>query len=585
MAKKAVWLILSCLLVVALVLASCGPAEVEEEEGKPVVGEVEEKEEPRYGGTLRILTVYAGIDPLSWDQADIAWMHNHSASPYAEMLLTGNLQKGDRGTGEFRFTQQAWLPFEVCEGGPGLAESWEILSDQNIIRLHIRKGVYWQEKPGIMTSRELTASDIVFSHNRIEASPKRIPLYYDWIDSWEAVDKYTVDIHYNEYCGNWGYRIGWGYYCMVSNPPELIENGDPADWKDVCGTGPFMLTDYVKGSSQTYTKNPNYWGTTVIDGQEYDLPFVDTVIWPIMPDESTRLAALRTGKVDIDEGVRWIYGETLEDTNPDLLQWTWLTTSPLSVAMRMDTKPFTDIRVRQALSMALNREEMLASAVYGNQGVILSFPYAADWKLFTPVDELPETASMLFDYNPTKAKQLLAEAGYPDGFQTNLVISSTGTTQTDIAAMLINYWDAIGVECELKPFEYAHYLSVMTSREYDQMYQISTGNGNPFSVLRKTYLPEQTWNPALFDDDWLTDTWTEAMSETNLDKQNQMLREMNVYVIEQCPYILLPVGNVLRYAWPWVKNYYGEHCAGSVCPGPIHSTIWIDEDMRTTMGY
>jgi len=151
--------------------------------------------------------------------------------------------------------------------------------------------------------------------------------------------------------------------------------------------------------------------------------------------------------------------------------------------------------------------------------------------------------------------------------------------------MLINYWDAIDVECELKPFEYAHYLSVMTSREYDQMYQISTGNGNPFSVLRKTYLPGQTWNPALFDDDWLTDTWTEAMSETNLDKQNQMLKEMNVYVIEQCPYILLPVGNVLRYAWPWVKNYYGEHCAGSVCPGPIHSTIWIDQDMRATMGY
>ena len=606
MASRITRLILSCLVVLAMVLVSCGPAEEEEEvtpeereKEEEVVTEKEEApkeekeeevvtpgpEEPQYGGTLRILTVYAGLDPISWNQTDICWMHNHSASPYAEMLLCGNLQKGDRGTKEFRFTQQAWIPLEIAEGGPGLAESWEVLPDQKIIRFHIRKGVYWQEKPGIMSARELTADDIVFSWNQTMASPKRIPLYWDWIDSFEAVDKYTVDVHYNEFCANWGYRIGWGYYCMVSMPPELVENGDPNDWHDVCGTGPFMLTDYVKGSSITYTKNPNYWGTTIINGKEYKIPFVDKLIWPIIVDESTQLAALRTGKVDIAESVRWIHAETLEKTNPDLQKWTWLTTSPLSIACRMDTKPFTDIRVRQALSMAINREAMLNSAVYGGQGVLLSFPFAADWSLFTPIEELPENARMLFDYNPEKAKELLTAAGYPNGFKTNLVISSTGTTQTDVASMVVDYWKQIGVECELRPYEYAKYLSVMTSRSYDQMYQISTGNGNPFSVLRKTYLPGQTWNPALFDDEHLTNLWMEAMHETDLERQNQLLREANVYAIEQCPYILLPVGNVLRYAWPWVKNYYGEHCAGAVCPGPIHARIWLDLDKKAEMGY
>jgi len=110
-----------------------------------------------------------------------------------------------------------------------LGLSLEELADQQILRFHIRKGVYWQEKPGIMASRELTADDVVFSWNRTMANPKRIPLYYDWIDSFEATDKYTVDVHYNEFCGNWGYRIGWGYYCMVSLPPELVESGNPAD--------------------------------------------------------------------------------------------------------------------------------------------------------------------------------------------------------------------------------------------------------------------------------------------------------------------------------------------------------------------
>jgi len=583
MSKKGVWLILSGLLAAVMVLGSCGPAEEAEEEA-----EVEEitkptAEEPQYGGTLNILTVYAGIDAISWDQGDICWMHNHSASPYAEMLLVGDLQKGDRGSKDYVFTQQAWLPFQVCKGG--LAESWEVLSDQNIIRFHIREGVYWQEKPGIMSAREFIADDVVYSWEYTMASPKRIPLYYDWIDSFEAVDKYTVDVHYNEYCGNWGYRIGWGYYCMMATPHELIENGDPTDWEDVCGTGPFMLTDWIKGSSQTYTRNPNYWGTTLIDGKDYPIPFVDKMVWPVMPDESTRLAALRTGKVDIDEAIRWLYKETLEDTNPDLNRWSWMTTSPLSIALRMDTEPFTDIKVRQALSMAIDREAMLKSAVYGNEGVLLSFPYACDWTLFTPIEELPETAKMLLDYDPDKAKELLAEAGFPDGFKTNLVISATGTTQTDIASMVVDYWKQIGVDCELQSHEYAKYLSIMTSRSYDQMYQVSTGNGNPFSVLRKTYLPEQTWNPAMFDDDHLTDLWTAAMQETDVAKQSQMLKEANVYVIEQCPYIMLPVGYVYRYSWPWVHNYYGEHCVGSVCPAPIHATIWLDQDKKAEMGY
>ena len=598
MKKKVIWIIMSCLIVLALVMTSCGPA-AEEEEGKTVTGKVVEKEapveeeeeevvippsgEPQYGGTCKSLTVYAGIDPISWDQADICWMHNHSSSPYAESLVIGDLQKGPRGTNEYSFMSQAWIPPIFSKGG--LSESWEIENEPLRMIFHLRKGIYWQDKPGIMSSRELVADDIVYSWNRTMSSPKAIPLYYDFIDSFEALDKYTVAVNMNEVCGNWPYRIGWGYYCMVSAPHELVENGDPADWHDVCGTGPFMLTDYLKGSGATYTKNPNYWDTEVINGKEYKLPFVDTLIWPVMPDESTRLAALRTGKVDMNEGVRFIYKDTLEETNPDLLRWIWLTTSPLSVACRMDMEPFTDIRVRQALSMAINREEMLESAVYGGAGVVLSFPFAADWALFTPIEELPDSAKMLLDYNPEKAKELLAEAGYPSGFQTNIVISATGTTQTDIAAMLVNYWDEVGVECEMKTYEYAHYLSVMTSREYDQMYQISTGNGNPFSVIRKTYLPGQTWNPAIFDDDHLTGLWMDAMAETDPVRQGELLKDANIYCIEQCPMIMLPVGYVYRYAWPWVKHYYGEHCVGSVLPGPVYARLWIDQEMRTEMGY
>jgi len=596
MKKKVIWLTLSCLIVLSLVLVSCGPA-AEEEEGKTITGKVVEKEapveeeeevvvtpptgEPQYGGTLRIDTVYGFLDPLSWDPADIAWMHNHSASPYGEMLIQGDLQWGPRGTNDFNFRQQAWLPMEYAT--KGLAESWEVLPGENILRFHLHKGVYWQDKPGVMASREFTADDVVWSWNKKMDSPNRIPLYYDWIDSWEAVDKYTVDVHYNEFCGNWGYRIGWGYYCVVH--PKEMDDAGAANWRNACGTGPFMLTDYVSGSSQTYEKNPNYWDRTIINGKEYKFPFVDTLIWPIIKDESTRLAAMRTGKIDIQEGSSWKFAESLAETNPELITWQWMATGSYMAAMRNDTEPFTDIRVRRAMNMAVDRQSILDTQ-HGGQGVILSFPFASDWPLFTPIEEMPAEAAEIFEYNPEKAKALLAEAGYPNGFSTKMQISVTGgTLMADIASMCVANWADIDVEVELEPLEYANYVSVMTSKTHAPMYMLSTGNGNPFSVLRKTYLPLQTWNPSMFDDDHLTDVWTEAMAETDIYKQNEMLTALNVYVIGQCPDVIIPVAYNYRYAWPWVKNYYGEHCAGSVYPGSIHATIWIDQKLRSEMGY
>ena len=591
MKKRIAWFA-SCLMVAALVLSSCAPAVTEEEEVAPPVEEEEEVVEeevapavgePQYGGTLRILTVYGFLDPLSWNPADIAWMHNHSASPYGEMLIQGDLQWGPRGTNDFNFMAQAWLPMEF--GTRGLAESWEVLSDQNILRFHLQQGVMWQDKPGVMAAREFVADDVVYSWNKKMDSPNRIPLYYDWIDSWEAVDKYTVDVHYNEYCGNWGYRLGWGYYCIV-HPHEMDEApGGAANWRNACGTGPFMLVDYVSSSSQTYKKNPNYWDKTIINGKEYKFPFVDTLIWPIIKDESTRLAAIRTGKVDIQESSSWKFAESLAETNPELTTWKWMATSPYMAAMRMDTAPFDDIRVRRAMHMAVDLQSILDTQ-HGGQGVILSFPFAIDWPLFTPIEELPESARELLEYNPEKAKQLLAEAGYPDGFSTKMQISVTGgTLMADMASVCVANWADIGVDVELEPLEYANYVSVMTSKTHAPMYMLSTGNGNPFSVLRKTYLPAQTWNPSMFDDAHLTDGWTAAMAETDIDKQNEILTELNVYIIDQCPDVKMPVPYIYRYAWPWVKNYYGEHCAGSVYPGSIHATIWIDQALKKEMGY
>ena len=353
-----------------------------------------------------------------------------------------------------------------------------------------------------------------------------------------------------------------------------------ADWKNAVGTGPFKLKTYVSGASVTYEKNPNYWGTTKIGGKEYKLPFVDRLEWPIIVDESTRLAALRTGKCDINEAVSWKYRESLEKTNPDLLRYRELYTTFAAIAMRMDKKPFSDIRVRRAISMAIDRKAYMDTQM-GGEGEILSAPYSMGWPkdLYTPMAELPQSARELFEYNPTKAKQLLTEAGYPNGFKAEMVIYSV---YGDENSMLAAFLGAIGVEVTLKPYDYTTYVSIMYGNAHKDMYSLLKGNGDPYAVFTIARTGS-IWNPAVFNDKYFMDTLEKASTASNTAEAKKILKALNVYLIDQCPYAILPVAHIYAYAWPWVKNWYGEVNVNARSMGQIHARVWLDRDLREKM--
>jgi peptide/nickel transport system substrate-binding protein len=381
---------------------------------------------------------------------------------------------------------------------------------------------------------------------------------------------------------DWLLPYGWSWYTGIY-PQELVKAG-PKDWKNAVGTGPFMLKDYVSGATITYEKNPNYWGTAKIGGKEYKLPFVDRLVWPIIVDESTQLAALRTGKVDINEAVSYKYKATLAETNPELVRFRYLYTTFGAIAGRMDVKPFDDIRVRRALSMAIDRPAFI-NALQGGEAQILSGPYSAGWpeSLYTPLEKLPQSARELFEYNPEKAKKLLTEAGYPTGFKTEMVISSTGTAMTDAASMLVDWWSKIGVTVALKPYDYAVYLSIQYGLTHKAMYYMSKGNGGPDVLWIIGRTPPYYWNPAMWNDKYVADTYEKARLTGDPVEAKKLLKELNVYMIDQCPYVILPVNYGYSYAWPWVKNWYGELNATVRAPGLIHAQIWIDRDLREKM--
>ena len=155
------------------------------------------------------------------------------------------------------------------------------------------------DKPGVMKEREFVADDVVYAYTRLRSSPKNISTYYDFVDKVEARDKYTVVYTFKEFNAEWDYRLAWGFYTTIT-PKEVVEAG-AGNWKNVNGTGPFMLTDFVQGNSNTYSKNPVYWDKEKLDGVEYKLPFVDKMVYRTIKDEMTTHVALRTAKIDILE--------------------------------------------------------------------------------------------------------------------------------------------------------------------------------------------------------------------------------------------------------------------------------------------
>ncbi len=267
------------------------------------------------------------------------------------------------------------------------------------------------EKPGVMASRELTADDVIFSYTRLSTSPKKIATYFDHVEKVYASDKHTVVFQFKEYNAEWDYRFGWGYYSGVM--PKEVADAGAANWKNANGTGPFVLADFVQGNSNTYVKNTIYWDKEKINGEEYKLPFVDKLVYRTIKDEATFVTALRTGKLDILEAIRWQNIEQLKKSAPQL-QWSkWLNMSGTFLAMRVDTKPFDDIRVRRALNMAINKQEIV-SAYYNGNAELFAYPQHPDYiGYFEPLEAMPESIKELFVYDPAKAKKLLAEAGPP----------------------------------------------------------------------------------------------------------------------------------------------------------------------------
>ena len=538
-------------------------------------------EKPQYGGTLNIGMIYLTLSPLSWDPADWAWKFGQDTGLMYEQLFVGDLNKSKRKGGKYAFVADAWLPSDGIRGE--LAETWQMKENPLRVEIKLRKGVMFPDKPGVMKSRELVAQDVVDTFDRLNTSPKKIPTYFDHVQKAEAIDKHTVVFTFNNYHAEWDYRFGWGYNSAIV--PKEVTDAGAKDWKNANGTGPYMLTDYVTGNAVTFSKNAQYWDKESIGGQQYKLPFADKIVYRTIKDEATFLTALRTAKLDVLEGVRWSAVEELKKNAPQL-KWTrGLDTGGTFLAMRTDVKPFDDIRVRRALNMAVNKQEIVKEFYAGN-AELFAYPQHPDYiGYYEPLDKMPLAAQELFVYNPDKAKALLAEAGLAKGFSFKVQVCSCSPNDMDILPLIAAYLEKVNVKLEIQPMEYGAFLSAMTTKTHAAGYFMRNGHTNPTTTIRKSFVTKQTWNPSLYTDPEFDKKMAAVYLEQDESKRQLQLKLMTREIVEKAPYIWLPVPYFYTAWWPWVKNYGGELRVGSERPGPIHARMWIDQELKKKLGH
>ena len=605
--RKIVWLVVSCLMVAALLLASCGPAAEEEEEvvvtpeEEEVVTEeevvvTEEKEmvrdslgrlveKPRYGGTF---VLARGDDIWSFDEAAIQWNQAvcYSLHLTNEELVTGDWTKGAIGTGEAGWRINEFFGHLSV---PLLAESWEIPDDETVI-FHLQKGVHYALNPAseasqLVGGRELVADDVVWSWNQVFVTPGVMVDIYTpeqaAVCSVTAPDKYTVVVKWLPGYARETLRHV-GDYCSIMPPEVAEEYGDFSEWQNSVGTGPFMLVDYVPGSSVTFVRNPNYWRQHPLYGDQ--MPYLDGVKWLIIPDSSTRMSAMRTGKIDL-LGVGWENAKDIAKTNPEL---TWASSPPTMSAllfMRTDKPelPFYDQRVRQALQLGLNNQEII-DEYYGGNAVLVNHPLVPMPEfegMYTPLEELPGTVQELYGYDPEKAKQLLAEAGYPDGFTTEIICSAGFV---DLLSIVKYDWEQIGVTLNLEVKEGAVYNSMGYRRNHKEMYIGYGIDSTPSSWVN--FGPDNTGNRSMIDDPRVNEAiedWLRYSSDW--DKLCQIARDIYPYILEQAWTVPMPAAYSYTAWWPWLKDYHGEDAVGYYNWSNYSQYLWLDQDLKKEMGY
>ncbi|MCK3654473.1 peptide transporter [Pasteurellaceae bacterium Macca] len=444
---------------------------------------------------------------------------------------------------------------------PALAEKWEISADGKEYLFHLRKGVKFHTAKDFKPSRDFNADDVVFSFNRqldpnhpyhkVSAGNYEYFIGMDMqniIDKVEKVDDYTVKISLKvpnaPFLANLAmdfasiYSAEYADKMLKAGTPEKIDSNP-------IGTGPFQFVDYQKDSQIRFKAFEQYW-----QGKAQ----IDRLVFSITPDASVRYAKLKKGECHAAPYPNPADIEKLKhDPDINLLSRAGLNIG--YIGLNTQKAPLDNVKVRQALNYAVNKEAIV-SAVYQGSGQVAKNPIPPT--MWSYNDEVKDYA-----YDPEKAKALLKEAGFENGFETEIwampVSRPYNPNARRMAELIQEDWKKVGVNAKIVSYEWGEYLKRMRAGEAPTgMMGWNGDNGDPdnfLNTLLSCASVEQGSNYAKFCYKPFDEIIVKASQEPDQAKRTELYKQAQVIFKEQAPWITIAHSTAYFPVRKEVKGY------------------------------
>ncbi len=346
---------------------------------------------------------------------------------------------------------------------PLLAESWDAAPDGKAITMKLKSGVTFAD------GTSLDAEAVRFTFQRFKETGAKSPIYggIQQIDGITVVDPLTVRFTFKQPAANFWGTLSMPYAGIIS--PKSAKSVAETGKGNLVGTGPFTLGEWKAGQSITFKRNPAYnWGAAVT--QNRAAPFLDSIVFKVIPDATTQLAALQAGEVDAIFINQPDHRAKLEKDPAVRLEEAVLN-SLIYLGFNCRKTPFTDVRVRQALSYAVNKQDIVDIAL-GGIGKVASAPLPPTLPGYDP-----SLKSFELGYDPAKAQALLKEAGFAQGADgmwaregqslKGTLVTSNRAPNDSIAALLQSQFKAIGVSVEIQQLDSKAVMDATTAGKFD----------------------------------------------------------------------------------------------------------------------
>ena len=419
---------------------------------------------------------------------------------------------------------------------PGLAETWEFDEDGTTLTFELREDAVFHSGRGV------TADDVVYSIQRIQDPATAAPRArsYAGIESIEAIDDYTVVMELAEPSASLLSLLATSSSSIVDR--EVVEQYGNLNGTVDGGSGPFTLAERIAGQTIKLDAFDGYW--------EPGVPYLDGMDFTFNPDDNARSAAVRSGTIDF----LWRAAPELIETlkADERLNW-YGGAGSLSLHLRLNTSraPFDDVRVRQAIYLALDRQEILDVANAG-----LGAPLNAG---YLPPDRMGALTEPVYgEPDLERARELLAEAGYPDGFDTTLLVISTSAFQVRSAEVEQQQLAAIGINVTLEPAESTIANARMAEDDFD-MFQ------SGFSV---TIDPDERFTSSFTDGgglnygNWVDEEYEQliaaARSELDAETRAGLYQQSELILAERGPVAMTYIDANYDVVLNDVRGYRGD---------------------------